>query len=284
MATNGANPLYNNRRYYTWSDDLHIMKGKHTLRAGVWFQRVEQNQYSSGQANAGTVSYPTLLAFLQDAPTQFIVNPNPIPLFYRSTQAAWYIQDEIKLKPNLTLRLGLRKEMTTGWNEANGRASNYDLDRNGVILTEPFTGHSALLENNARALWQPRVGVAWDPSGSGRWAVRAGFGIHHDLQDNLGIRIGANPPFNARLTIQGQPLLSIIPIIAGTQPPPSCTARVAVTTTGLLHLRARRRRSGYAHPNHPAMEFDGRTGNYPRLDAAGELCRLGVLPLAGGNE
>ena len=224
VATNGANPFYNNRRYYTWSDDLHVMKGKHTLRAGVWFQRVEQNQYSSGQANAGTVSYPTLLAFLQDAPTQFIVNPNPIPLYYRSTEAAWYIQDEIKLKPNLTLRLGLRKEMTTGWNEANGRASNYNLDRNGVILTEPFIGHSALLENNARALWQPRVAVAWDPSGTGRWAVRAGFGIHHDLQDNLGIRIGANPPFNARLTIQGQPLLSIIPIVAGTQPPPSCTA------------------------------------------------------------
>jgi hypothetical protein len=224
VATNGANPFYNNRRYYTGSDDLCVVKGKHNLRTGVWLQRVEQNQYSSGQANAGTVSYPTLMAFLQDAPTQFIVNPNPIPLYYRSTEAAAYIQDEIKLKPNLTLRLGLRNEMTTGWNEANGHASNYGLDRNGVILTEPFISHSALLENNARALWQPRVAVVWDPTSTGRWAVRAGFGIHHDLQDNLGIRIGANPPFNARLTIQGQPLLSIIPIVAGTQPPPSCTA------------------------------------------------------------
>jgi len=70
--------------------------------------------------------------------------------------------------------------------------------------------------------------VAWAPTGSGRWAVRAGFGIHNDLQDNLGIRLGSNFPFNARLTIPGpaqggRGLLDIIPVAAGTQPPPSCT-------------------------------------------------------------
>ena len=40
-------------------------------------------------------------------------------------------QDEIKVRPNLTLRLGLRDEMTTGWNEKFGRASNYTFDTNG---------------------------------------------------------------------------------------------------------------------------------------------------------
>src|SRR5262249_8022406 len=70
-----------------------------------------------------------------------------------------------------------------------------------------------------------RVGIAWDPSGSGKWAVRAGFGIHHDLQDNIGHRLNANAPFNARMTITNTPLLNIIPIPFGTQAPPSCNAQ-----------------------------------------------------------
>src|SRR4029077_2849444 len=102
---------------------------------------------------------------------------------------------------NLTLRLGLREEMTTGWDEAHNHASNYVYDKNDVIQTDPVIGHSAFIKNYARMLWQPRIGFAWDPTGNGKWALRGGFGIHHDLQDNIGHRLNANAPFNARLTI-----------------------------------------------------------------------------------
>src|SRR4029077_16029721 len=76
-------------------------------------------------------------------------------------------------------------------------------------------------------LWQPRIGVAWDPSGTGKWSVRAGFGIHNDLQDNLGHRLNADAPFNARQTLTNTPLLTIMqnPILFGTQAPPSCNAQ-----------------------------------------------------------
>jgi len=167
-----------------------------------------------------------LLAFLQDLPTQFIAIPNPTPLGSRTKEAAWYVQDEIKLKPNLTLRLGLRDEMTTGWNEVTGRATRFEYDANGVVQTDPIIGRSALSQNNAKSLWQPRVGLAWDPTGTGTWAVRAGFGIFNDLQDSLASRASsANPPFNARMTLTA-PLLSFIPIPGGTQPPPSCNAQL----------------------------------------------------------
>jgi hypothetical protein len=53
--------------------------------------------------------------------------------------------------------------------------------------------------------------------------VRAGFGIHNDLQDNLTHRLNANPPFAARVAIEGRPLLSIIPITGGSAKP-SCSA------------------------------------------------------------
>ena len=89
-----------------------------------------------------------------------------------------------------------------------GRCSNYVFDQSFVISTEPRMGKSCFTENHAKLLLQPRVGLAWDPTGTGTWAVRAGFGIHNDLQDNLANRTYSNPPFNAREQIVG-PTLSL---------------------------------------------------------------------------
>src|SRR6266853_860299 len=111
------------------------------------------------------------------------------------------------------VRLGVRDEMTNGWNEVAGRCSNYTFDQNFIISTNPVVGSSCLSVNNARALWQPRVGIAWDPTGDGKWAVRAGFGIHNDLQDSLANRSYANPPFNGREQIPTpNGMLAIIPL------------------------------------------------------------------------
>ncbi|HYR92010.1 MAG TPA: carboxypeptidase regulatory-like domain-containing protein [Terriglobia bacterium] len=224
VSPNPQNPFYNKRQNYTASDDLRMTMGRHSLSMGVWFTRVQQTAFSSAQQNAGTVSYTTLLAFLQDQPTQFSFQASPTELNFRSTQAAFYLQDEIKLSARLTVRLGLRDEMTTGWNEKDGHAANYWFDQNGVIELNPHIGRSPFRKNYAKALLQPRVGVAWDPTGSGKWAVRSGFGIHNDLQDNLTHRLNANPPFAARVAIERTPLLSIIPVTGGAAKP-TCSAQ-----------------------------------------------------------
>jgi hypothetical protein len=217
----GINPVRGIREYYTLSDDLHFNKGKHSISVGGWLQRIHQNDLGAAQFSAGGVSYPTMLAFLQDVPSQFNLNRNPVGLGYRHFEGAWYIQDEMKLLPNLTVRLGLRDEMTDGWHEVAGRCANYVFDQNFVISTNPVIGKSCLTKNNAKALWQPRVGLSWDPTGRGTWALRAGFGIHNDLQDNLGNRTYANPPFNAREQLSGS-LLSLIPLQKNAALPPTC--------------------------------------------------------------
>src|SRR5262249_4588819 len=209
------------RNHFTWADDVHITKGNHAWSAGAWLQRVQQNSGGANQASGGNVAYPTVLAMLQDQPSQFIINRNPIPVGYRSTEAALYVQDTLKLTRNLTFNLGLRDEMTNGWNEVRGRCSNYRFD-NFVMQTNPTVGNSCLEQNHAKVLLQPRVGLAWDPTGTGTWAVRAGFGIHNDLQDNLSIRLHPNPPTNAREQFTA-PLLSIIPLGRGVTPPPTCS-------------------------------------------------------------
>src|SRR6266566_8581795 len=65
IAPNGQNLAYNARRNFSFSDDLKLTKGIHNVSLGAWFQRVEQTAFSSGQNNAGAITYPTLLAFLQ---------------------------------------------------------------------------------------------------------------------------------------------------------------------------------------------------------------------------
>src|SRR5262249_35371102 len=98
---------------------------------------------------------------------------------------------------------------------------NYVFDRSFIISTEPQIGNACLSQNNATSLWQPRVGIAWDPTGTGTWAVRVAAGIHHDLQDNLGNRTYANPPFNARELLSG-PVLSLLPLSRTAKLPPTC--------------------------------------------------------------
>ncbi len=229
-SANGQNPLNSSRQNFTGSNDLRLTKGRHNLSMGVWFQSVQQGVFSSVQNNAGTLTYRTLLDMLQDRPTQLQAAPGPVPLNFRTTESAWYFQDEFKLRPNLTVRLGLRDEMTTGWNEVNGRGANYRYDQAGFILTQPNVGESVFIRNNARSLWQPRVGLAWDPTGTGSWAVRAGFGIHNDLQDNLANRMNSNAPFNARLVIANTPLLTMLrngPLPSDSPGAPSCSAQLS---------------------------------------------------------
>src|SRR6266699_1082009 len=66
---------------------------------------------------AANVAYPTILTFLRDQPNNAILTRNAPTLGFRSTEGAWYVQDDMKLRSNFSLRLGLRHEMTNGWNE-----------------------------------------------------------------------------------------------------------------------------------------------------------------------
>jgi hypothetical protein len=139
-------------------------------------------------------------------------------------------EDAIKLRRNLTIRAGVRQEFTTGWNEAFGRAANYIPDANGVLETAPRVGNSAFTQNNATKLFSGRLGLAWDPFGDGKMAIRAGFGTYYSLIDDLSFLLNSLPPYNGSITSSGS-LFSITPVVPGAAVPPSCGPGVPAPCT-----------------------------------------------------
>src|SRR3978361_2087476 len=98
-----------------------------------------------------------------------------------------YVEDTVKLGSSVEVRAGIRFESTNGFNESQGRAGIYGFT-NGVINTNPTVGSAGLSDNRAKFLAEPRVGIAYSPFGSGKTAIRAGFGMHRSLLDNLDSR------------------------------------------------------------------------------------------------
>jgi hypothetical protein len=211
---------WNRRNLWTYEDRVQIVKGIHQFSAGVWLQWVQDNEDIVSK-RLGIATFSTLATFLEGNLVNFQVVPDHNELGWRSIFGAWYVQDSIKLRRNLTLQAGLRDEFTTGWNEESGRAANYITDANGVLLTNPRVGGSVFTKNNATHLWGPRAGIAWDPFGDGKTAVRSGFGLYYSLIDALSFQLNDLPPYNGSATFTGL-LPSILPITANVPVPPSC--------------------------------------------------------------
>jgi hypothetical protein len=226
---NNAAGVWNRRNLFTVADDFQISKGMHQISAGVWFQRVQDNEDSASR-QLGQATFTSLTTFLQGTVSSFQVVPTADELGWRSLFGAWYFEDAVKVRRNLTIRAGIRHEFTTGWNEAFGRAANYITDGTGVLQTAPRVGNSVYTQNNATKLFSARVGLAWDPSGNGKTAIRAGFGTYYSLIDDLSFLLNSLPPYNGSITSSGS-LFSIAPVVSGAAVPPSCGPGVPTPCT-----------------------------------------------------
>ncbi|HEY6345251.1 MAG TPA: carboxypeptidase regulatory-like domain-containing protein [Bryobacteraceae bacterium] len=215
---------WNRRNLWTYEDSVQMVKGIHQFSAGVWFQWVQDNEDIVSK-RLGGATFGTLATFLEGTLVNFQVTPDHNELGWRSVFGAWYVQDSMKIRRNLTFQAGLRYEFTTGWNEESGRAANYITDANGVLLTNPRIAGGLFTQNNAKHLLGPRTGLAWDPFGNGKTAVRAGFGLFYSLIDSPAFLINDLPPYNGTATFTGS-LPSLLPITANVPVPPSCGPNV----------------------------------------------------------
>ncbi|MGC1186834.1 MAG: carboxypeptidase-like regulatory domain-containing protein [Candidatus Acidiferrales bacterium] len=210
-GTNAGDNLHAVRNLFTEEDQVTITRGNQLIELGVWLERLQANDELAQDQNA-QATFTSLTTFLQGTVSSFVVAPLPTPLGWRSLEAAYYAQDVIKVRPNLEVRLAFRAESTNGWNEQDGRASNYEFT-NGVINSTPTVGNSLLEANRAKFLPEPRVGISWAPFASRKTVIEAGFGMYDALLDNLSYRADQNGPFNTVFTIKNKSLSSDTPVI-----------------------------------------------------------------------
>jgi hypothetical protein len=207
----GGSSLIDNT--FTYGDNVTLQLNKHVIKAGVEVLRYQQNNFYPGNDGVmGRIQYAG--AFTGSTISDFVSNN----VYYagisekigrsgqRQYRDAVFMQDDWKLRPNLTLNLGIRYEYDQPIYEVNNKQGNVDL-ATGVYYVAGQTGSGAAF-GDSRALYHPtytnfmpRLGFAYQPKD--RIVVRGGYGITNYLEGTgANLRLNFNPPFQPSYTYQ----------------------------------------------------------------------------------
>ena len=179
---------------FTW------LRGRHALKFGGQFLHYDQQRFYAG--NNGLLGFLNFNgAFSGFAFSDFLLDMvsskgrgggDPTnPWTHLQDRIGVFVQDDFKVRPNLTLNLGLRWAYTSPLVEKDNRQSNFDLK----------TGKQTVASDQDRALYEPyykgfepRLGVAWTINE--RTVFRAGYGISQFMEGTgANLRLPLNPPF-----------------------------------------------------------------------------------------
>jgi outer membrane receptor protein involved in Fe transport len=187
---NGASPS----SYRTWNsyqayDDASLTRGLHSLKFGFGFERDQLNEVDLTADYHGVFNFGSIAAFLTNQPSRFTGGfPGKLsPRDMRQSIVGAYVQDDWRVRSNLTLNLGVRYEMATVPIEAHGKLTNLYFVTDAqphcaTLVTGPTPAESCVgtgpyFTNPTLRNFEPRVGFSWDPFKNGKTAVRGGFGM-----------------------------------------------------------------------------------------------------------
>jgi Carboxypeptidase regulatory-like domain len=212
----------------SFADTLSWVRGTHTFKFGGDFRKVNEsgdNDFNSRrqvETRLGTVTgggFDSLGIGVSDAAFNdavsafygFVISDLNAQFFdkagvrhatdnkdFRQREGSFFLQDSWKVRPNLTLNLGVRYQLNGVPYEVHNNLSNLLTDPRTfpVVFTTvgPGTGHQ--LFNDDYSNFEPRIGFSWDPWRDNKTAVRGSFGIFHDrVFGNLFGNARGNPPF-----------------------------------------------------------------------------------------
>jgi hypothetical protein len=211
-ASTGRNRSYTAQNTYQVIDNVSWFRGRHTLKAGVDIRRLQVNQDNSPLNVRGQyafddrltgIAYANFLLGWPSSASRGIARPAAYP---RSTYSGFYVQDDFKLHPRITMNFGLRYEYQTPWVEKFDRMFTFD-PTTGSMVTAGSSMPSDLVPNVAATLpiitasqaglperslmftdtnnWNPRIGLAIRPLGDTSTVVRAGYGVYTQFWPGL---------------------------------------------------------------------------------------------------
>jgi Carboxypeptidase regulatory-like domain len=213
----GTNAIYI-ENLYDPSDVVTLIRGKHILHFGAEVLMGEGNTTPWGNVDAGQFTF-TGQYTEQNCPAgsttctpggasfaDFLLGDvehwqatNQSVTYMRIKDPQVFVQDDFKVKPNLTVNLGLRYEATTGMSELHNAIGGFD-----PTLTNAFDGSKGsmwfggqvgrtTLQQPIHNIFLPRIGFSWAPGMFKNTTVRGGFGMYayNFSEDTYGQGLGA---------------------------------------------------------------------------------------------
>lgn len=197
-----------------FQDTVSWLRGRHNVRAGFQAMRTIYNDLMAADALFGQVNFSSRFTgqdkanqghpyadFLLGIPTTAQRAFAPVRADRKRWQSDFFITDDFKLHPRLTLNMGVRYERHRPWTEDKDMISLFDITRGSIVVPDgamsrvsPLfpAGYAPIITASAAGLPErtlvradsnniaPRFGVAWRPFGKDT-VIRAGYGIYYDL-------------------------------------------------------------------------------------------------------
>ncbi|HEY1302480.1 MAG TPA: carboxypeptidase regulatory-like domain-containing protein [Vicinamibacterales bacterium] len=202
---------------HVWAASLSRFRGAHNLGFGGEIRQrfndvFEQQDPRGSFAFTSAASGVDFADFLLGLPQTSAIAVGNAAKQFRGRAYAAYATDDWRMKPTLTLSLGVRWEYEAPITEASGRLANLDIapgftavkpviaGANGVLSGMRYS--NALVRADMRGV-QPRLGVAWRPSFGSSMVVRAGYGIYRNtnVYQPIASLLAAQPPFTTTFNI-----------------------------------------------------------------------------------
>jgi hypothetical protein len=218
-------------------DQFTVALGRHNLRTGAEFEHVQDN-YNLPGVKRGTINFLSFPDFLLgESGTQngtgasnlysITAQAGITDRHFRVNNFSAFLQDDLKLTPQLTVNAGVRWEVFGGLREQDGRLVNFwpEIANNDFSNGSNYTGY--VVADNYRGtlptgvqrvgnssgiehatFWSnvgPRVGIAWRPFvNNNRLVVRSGYGLYYSrTSGNNVLQLLLEPPYVDSLSLVG---------------------------------------------------------------------------------
>jgi len=257
-----ANSSFNRNQTQAVSGNINTWHRRHEIDLGGEFRRQQYNVNSqsnprgsfafTGAATEGSASTSgsDFADFLLGIPDTSAIAYGNADKYFRQSVMSLFVKDDWRMRPDLTINIGLRWDYEAPVTERKNRLVNLDISFDfasaaAVLATNPTGSLSgahypnSLVHPDRRGI-EPRFGFAWRPIPTSTLVIRGGYGIYYDTSVYLGVaqNMSQQAPLSTSLSIANS---SSCPLTLADGFPSSCASSTGDTFAVDRHLRV-----GYA--------------------------------------